>query len=54
MGPIYDNPPEVPTEPKCLKSKICFHFKNLDEQLLIEIEKMIDKGVDIYLQDELI
>ena len=39
---------------KCLKGKSCFHIKNLDDQLLLEIEKMIEKGLDTYLHDELI
>jgi len=54
MGPIYDNPPEVPAESKCLKSKICFHFKHLDVDLDREIGKMIEQGVDLYVLEGLI
>jgi len=39
---------------KCLKGKSCFHIKKLDADLHFEIEKMIKKGVDLYLKDNLI
>jgi len=56
--PIYTHPHEFlwisDQLRKCLKGKSCFHFKNLDEQLLIEIGKMIDKGVDLYVLEGLI
>lgn len=39
---------------KSLKGKSCFHIKKLDKELLLDIEKMIKKGVDLYLKDSLI
>jgi len=39
---------------KCLKGKSCFHFKTLDKGLQDELLQMINKGVETYIQDELI
>lgn len=56
--PIYTHPEQFkdlsPTLRKMLKGKSCFHLKNLDQILLEEIEKMIQKGISLYLKDELL
>lgn len=39
---------------KNLKGKSCFHFKKLDEELEKEIKKMVEKGVTLFQQDNLI
>ena len=39
---------------KCLKGKSCFHIKKMDEALHEEIERMIAKGVEVYVKEELI
>ena len=39
---------------KCLKGKSCFHIKNLNDPLLLELGKMIDQGVNVYAQQGLI
>ena len=56
--PIYTDPEAFDwiSEPlrKCLKGKSCFHIKKMDEELETEIKAMIQKGVDIYLEKDLI
>ena len=39
---------------KCLKGKSCFHIKKLTPELLEEIKAMIQKGVLVYLKEDLI
>jgi hypothetical protein len=39
---------------KCLKGKSCFHIKTMDAELETAINAMVDKGVQLYLKDELI
>ncbi|KAA3614854.1 MAG: hypothetical protein D8M58_10390 [Calditrichaeota bacterium] len=39
---------------KCLKGKSCFHIKKMDVELENDIRKMVNKGVELYLKDELI
>lgn len=39
---------------KCLKGKSCFHIKKLTPELEDDIKKMIQKGIDLYLKDDLI
>lgn len=39
---------------KMLKGKSCFHLKNVDQDLLNEIDEMIQKGVKLYQKDDLI
>jgi len=39
---------------KCLKGKSCFHFKRLTQELRPEIELMIQLGIKIYSQENLI
>ena len=39
---------------KCLKGKSCFHIKKMDEHLQVEIQNMVQKGVNLYLADDLI
>ncbi len=56
--PIYthaDAYPELSAPmKKCLKGKSCFHIKQLDESLQKELTEMIDRGVHLYQNDELI
>jgi hypothetical protein len=56
--PIYTHPDAYdsvsPEVRKCLKGKSCFHLKNMDEAMLKEIEDMIQKGVKLYQDDDLI
>ncbi|MBR9860467.1 hypothetical protein GYB22_06900 [bacterium] len=39
---------------KFLKGKSCFHVKNLDPELKKEIQEMVKKGIELYLEDDLI
>ena len=39
---------------KMLKGKSCFHIKNLDENLKIEIMEMIQLGIKVFQKDGLI
>ena len=39
---------------KMLKGKSCFHIKNLDEDLKVEIMKMIQLGIKVFQKDGLI
>lgn len=55
--PIYTHPDQFHLSPelkKCLKGKSCFHFKKLTPELEKEINQMIKKGIDCYLQQDLI
>ncbi len=56
--PIYTHPDEFQWISddlrRCLKGKSCFHIKAMNESLEHEIRKMIDKGVQIYLKENLI
>lgn len=55
--PIYTNVDQFTISPelkKCLKGKSCFHIKKLSPELLEEISEMIQKGVDVYLEEGLI
>lgn len=38
----------------CLKGKSCFHIKKLSPEMEKEIEGMVNKGVELYLKDNLI
>ena len=51
VGFFNDISPELK---KCLKGKSCFHIKNLSLELEEDIKKMIQKGIDLYLKDDLI
>ncbi len=55
--PIYTHADEFSISPelkKCLKGKSCFHIKKLTPDLLKEIELMIQKGVAVYMKEDLI
>lgn len=39
---------------KCLKGKSCFHIKKLDDQLESDIKSMVEKGVELYKQNNLV
>ncbi len=55
--PIYTHPQafELSEElSKCLKGKSCFHIKKMSEALVQEIEQMIQTGVNVYQQHDLI
>ena len=39
---------------KMLKGKSCFHIKNLDENLKIEVTEMIQLGIKVFQKDGLI
>lgn len=56
--PIYTHVSEFEEIPeslrKCLKGKSCFHIKKMDSDLEVAIQEMIDKGVELYIKDELI
>jgi hypothetical protein len=55
--PIYTDPQEFSLSPelrKMLKGKSCFHIKKLDENIIAEIKDMIEKGVKIYQDKDLI
>jgi len=39
---------------KCLKGKSCFHIKSISPEMAIEIQAMIEKGVELYKKDGLI
>ena len=56
--PIYTHVGEFenisPALRKCLKGKSCFHIKKMDEELEREIDEMISKGVQTYLDHDLI
>ena len=56
--PIYTHADEFkdisPALRKMLKGKSCFHIKNLDENLKIEIMEMIQLGIKVFQKDGLI
>ena len=56
--PIYTHADEIkdisPALRKMLKGKSCFHIKNLDENLKIEIMEMIQLGIKVFQKDGLI
>lgn len=56
--PIYTHAGEFtdisPELRKCLKGKSCFHVKKLSPELEQDIKQMIQKGIDIYVKDDLI
>ena len=55
--PIYTHVDQFALSPelqKCLKGKSCFHIKKLSPELVEEIKQMIQKGVDTYLEADLI
>ncbi len=56
--PIYTHPEYFesisPELRKCLKGKSCFHFKSLSPKLKSDIQSMIELGVKIYSQENLI
>ena len=39
---------------KCLKGKSCFHIKNMNLELEVEIISMIEKGIEVYKKNDLI
>ena len=55
--PIYTHPDQFELSAdlqKALKGKSCFHIKKITPEMGAEINGMIKKGVDIYLNDGLI
>ena len=56
--PIYTHKEAIgelsPTLQKFLKGKSCFHIKKIDAELEEEIKGMVQRGVDAYINDELI
>ncbi len=55
--PIYTHVDQFSLSPelqKCLKGKSCLHIKKLTPELMEEIKQMIQKGVDTYLEADLI
>jgi hypothetical protein len=54
--PIYTHPDEYdfigPETRKCLKGKSCFHIKKLSPEVKSDIEKMIQKGVRLYMAQD--
>ena len=56
--PVYthaDSYPDIPAKlQKCLKGKSCFHLKNIEERDLKDLAEMIEHGVNLYKQHELI
>ena len=53
--PIYTDKEFFSPSPelqKKLKGKSCFHLKKIDETLFQEIQKMIEKGVEVYKEKE--
>ena len=55
--PIYTHADQFSLSPELqrfLKGKSCFHIKRLDPELETEIRKMVNKGVELYLKDDLI
>lgn len=55
--PIYTHPDQFELSPdlkKYLKGKSCFHIKKLSQETEQEIEKMIAKAIEIYLENGLI
>ena len=56
--PIYTHATEFewvsPELRKCLKGKSCFHIKKMSPELEVEIKKMVDKGIELYVKDGLI
>jgi hypothetical protein len=56
--PIYTHVDEFksisPALRKMLKGKSCFHIKNLDKGLKIEVTEMIQLGIKIFQKDGLI
>lgn len=39
---------------KCLKGKSCFHFKSISPEMKTEIESMIEKGIKVYSEENLV
>ena len=55
--PIYTHVNEYALSPelkKSLKGKSCFHFKKLTPETEAELNNMIERGVKLYIQDNLI
>ncbi|TNE62508.1 MAG: hypothetical protein EP344_05000 [Bacteroidetes bacterium] len=56
--PIYTHADQFAAIPeslrKCLKGKSCFHIKKLNPELERAIADMVQKGVELYVQDGLI
>ena len=56
--PIYTHVSEFedisPELRKCLKGKSCFHIKKVTPELEMDIKNMVQKGIDLYLKDDLI
>lgn len=55
--PIYTHVDQFSPSPelqKCLKGKSCFHIKKLSPALVEEIKMMFQKGVDTYVEADLI
>ncbi len=56
--PIYTHPEafeDISAElRKCLKGKSCFHIKKLPSELKQQIQHMVEKGVHVYQEVELI
>ncbi|MCH2081421.1 MAG: DUF1801 domain-containing protein [Saprospiraceae bacterium] len=55
--PIYTHPEAFLLSDdlkKCLKGKSCFHIKKMDEQLAQKIKEMIDQGVSVYRENQLL
>lgn len=55
--PLYTHAADFELSPdlkKSLKGKTCFHIKKLSEDLIVEINAMVAKGVNLYEKDGLI
>lgn len=39
---------------KCLKGKSCFHIKKLSDELIADLSTMINKGIELYENEDLI
>lgn len=55
--PIYTHPNAFKLSSdlqKMLKGKSCFHINKLDKQIKAELKAMINKGLDLYQNDQLI
>lgn len=55
--PIYTHKEEFELSErmqKFLKGKSCFHLKQLDEEILSEVEALIEKGITVYQKNALL
>jgi len=55
--PIYTHASEFQLSEKLgkmLKGKSCFHINKLDDELILEIDQIVSKGIQLYQNDQLI